>query len=77
MIDDETLSVGLGVAAYHLQVGMLAVLVGSKTITIRDAVYALEYAEGAVRKPPGMPEEVKDTAVAALSALLKTYRKRH
>lgn len=77
MIDDETLSLSLGVAAYHLQVGVLAVLVGSKTITIEDAVYALEYAEKAVRKPPGMPEEVKDTASAALAVLLKSYRKRH
>ena len=77
MIDDETLSLGLGVAAYHLQAGMLAVLVGSNTITIQDAVCALEYAEEAVRRPPSLPEDVKDTASAALAALLTTYRKRH
>jgi hypothetical protein len=77
MIDDETLSAGLGVAAYHLQVGLLAVLVGSKTITNEDAAYAIEYAEKAVRKPTGMPEGAKDAASAALALLLKSYRRRH
>lgn len=77
MIDDEKLSLGLGVAAYHLQVGTLAALVGSNTITIEDAVLAIEYAGEAVRKPIGMPEEAKDAASAALALLLKSYRKHH
>lgn len=77
MIDDETLSLGLGVAAFHLQAGLLAILVGTKTITMEDAVFAIEYAEKAVRKPSGMSEESKDAASAALAVLLKSYRRRH
>ena len=77
MIDDETLSAGLGVAAYHLQVGTLAALVGSNVITVEDAIVAIEYAAQAVRKPVGMSEQAKDAASAALALLLRSYRRHH
>lgn len=75
-IDEESLSVGLGVAAYQLQAATLAMLVGSKIISVEDAIGAIDFACAGVRKSASMPDDVKVTAQAALAALIPVYRKR-